>query len=330
MKQAVKIMSVWIAIFLAGTACFEAGLRYFDPLPVHGGVFRDRGGNIVRVAQDEFTLRPNLDVIHSASEFSVEIHTDALGFRKVENESKMPDYLFLGDSFTFGHGVADADVFSSIFCRKNNFTCLNLGRSGTGTFEQIRILRYATDTLGIKPKNVVVVMLAACSLDVSGNDLKDNLDDRLRHSGNIVVHVAMLDIWGPLKLFQRWVDDLEITKRAMLVVSSGLKRGLYSCSSEASIEAALKVTDIALAELENLSVVFHFGVSIFVIHPYQELDRDFRTTEGYLRKLPPHHFNWFFTGQHFRRQHYYAYDGHFNAAGHANMASVVETALKAR
>src|SRR4051812_33213634 len=288
MKQVAKILTAWIFIFLATAVCFEVALRYLDPLPVHGGVFRDLGGNIVRVAQDELTLRPNIDVIHSSSEFSAEIHTDELGFRKITNESRTPDYLFLGDSFTFGHGVSDKEVFSSIFCQKNNFTCLNLGRSGTATFEQIRILRHAIGTLGVRPKNVVVVMLVACSLDVSGNDLRDNLNDRVSAKGNAAMLALTLGLDGLslIKKIQELVSDFEITKRVMLVMSSGLKRGLYSCSDDASIATALNATDIALAELEKLSKKLQFNVSIFYIHPYQELDGVFRTTESYLRTLP--------------------------------------------
>lgn len=329
MKQAAKILAAWVFFFLVTAACFEVALRNLDPLPVHGGVFRDRDGNIVHVAQDQLTLRPNLDVTHSSSEFSAEIHTDEMGFRKIANESRTPDYLFLGDSFTFGHGVADKEVFSSIFCQKNNFTCLNLGRSGTDTFDQLRILRRAIDTLGIRPKNVVVVMLVACSLDVSGNDLGDNLNDRMSARGNagMLVMTLALDGHSLIKKIQGWVGDFEITKRVMLLASGGLKRGLYSCSDGASIGRALDATDVALADLETLSKKLGFNVSVFFIHPYQELDGDFRTTESYLRKLRPRHLDRHFTAQYFRREHYYQYDGHFNAAGHANMAAVIDAAM---
>jgi lysophospholipase L1-like esterase len=332
MKQAAKILIVWVFAFVATGVCFEVGLRYFDPLPVHGGVYRDRDGNIVRIAQDELTLRPNLDVIHSSPEFSAEMHTDALGFRKIANESRTPDYLFLGDSFTFGHGVADKEVFSSIFCEKRGVSCLNLGRSGTDTFEQVRILQNATDKLGLRPRKVVVVMLVACSLNISGNDLADNLNERMSAKGNggMLALTLALDGLGVIKKIQGWVGGFEITKRAMLLMSSGLKRGLYSCSDEASIERALDATDVALAELENLSKKLQFKVSIFFVHPYQELDGAFRTTESYLRKLPPRHLDPHFTAQYFRREHYYPYDGHFNPAGHANMASVIEAALTAK
>jgi hypothetical protein len=172
-------------------------------------------------------------------------------------------------------------------------------------------------------------MLVACSLDVSGNDLGDNLKARVSAKSNAGMLALTLasDGFGLIRKSQELVGDFEITKRVMMLVSSGVKRGLYSCSDDASIEAALNATDIALAQLEDLSKKHRFNVSIFFIHPYQELDGALRTTENYLRKLPPRHLGRYFTAQHFRRGDYYQYDGHFNAAGHANMASVVEAAL---
>jgi hypothetical protein len=83
----------------------------------------------------------------------------------------------------------------------------------------------------------------------------------------------------------------------MLIMSKGLKRGLYSCTSDTVIAAALKATDGALEELEELSKEKRFQVDIFAIHPYQELNGAFRTTERYLRRLSPRQLDWHFTGQ---------------------------------
>src|SRR5262249_46240248 len=156
----------------------------------------------------------------------------------------------------------------------------------------------ATDTLGVRPKNVVVVMLVACSLNVSGNDLADNLNERISAKGNagMLALTLGLDGLGLIKKIQGLVGDFELTKRVMLLMSSGLKRGLYSCSDDASLERALDATDVALAALESLSKRLQFNVSIFFIHPYQELDGAYRTTESYLRKLPPRHLDRYFTG----------------------------------
>ena len=104
----------------------------------------------------------------------------------------------------------------------------------------------------------------ACSLGVSSNDLGDNLNERVSAKGNAGMLTVMLapDGMSLIKKIQGLVGDFEITKRVMMLASGELKRGLYSCSDDASIEAALNATDIALAELEKLSKKQLFNVSI--------------------------------------------------------------------
>ena len=84
------------------------------------------------------------------------IAIEADGLRHTGAVTAGPPILAVGDSFTFGHGVADKEVFSSIFCEKRGVSCLNLGRSGTDTFEQVRILQNATDKLGLEGRKIVI------------------------------------------------------------------------------------------------------------------------------------------------------------------------------
>ena len=116
MRQFAKIAAVQAIVFLCGLVAIECALAWFAPLPPHGGVYTDRNGKPARVSRDADTLVPNLDIVHSASEFSAGIHTDARGYRLMSRESATPDFLFVGDSFTFGHGVSDSEVFAEIFC----------------------------------------------------------------------------------------------------------------------------------------------------------------------------------------------------------------------
>jgi len=349
-----KLALVQMLIFAVGLACAEIALRYILPLPVHGGTYHADGGKSVRIANDRFRLKPNLDVTHVASEFSAQIRTNELGYRKQVNESTAPDYLFLGDSFTFGHGVSDQDTFASIFCEENKHTCLNLGRSGTNTFSQLQVLKYAIDARGIRPKTVILVMLAACWINQSGNDLGDNLKHYRSKNNSSAPGIAAARFAGTaplsstsakeavsadqksaasqltnslLKNIQSWLGEFEITKRTMLIVSSRLKSSLYACSAQESIDAAIASTRVALTELEQLATKHQFSVKVFSIHPYQELDGTFRKTQSNLRTAIPETFEYIATGQRFRKTHYFPYDGHFNVAGHANMAFVIERRL---
>jgi len=259
-RKFVKIAAVQAIVFLGGLVVIECALAWFAPLPPHGGVYTDRNGKPARVSLDDDTLAPNLDIVHSASEFSASIHTNALGYRLMSKESATPDFLFLGDSFTFGHGVSDGEVFAEVFCKTRGASCLNLGRSGTDTFDQVRILRHGIDTYRLRPRNVVLTMLAACWLGVAGNDLGDNLT----HAGPRSALPAPMraDVMPSpgdiVKAIQRRVVDFEITKRVMIIAASGLKTTLYSCSPQAALDAAQRATAVALRQLARLADEFGF------------------------------------------------------------------------
>ena len=348
MAPIAKLALVQLIIFVVGLVCIELILRYVAPLPVHGGTYYTRNGAAVRVARDEFRLKPNLEVTHKASEFSAQIHTNELGYRKLAKESSTPQYIFLGDSFTFGHGVSDEETFSYLFCASQGLVCLNLGRSGTSTFDQLRVLKYALNAYHIRPKVVVLVMLTACWISQSGNDLGDNLRDHratrktrssyadarpshpqaaLEQDKAASDNLSKTSKTSFTKRVQRWIGNFEITKRAMLAFSSRLKSSLYTCSDQETIDSALAATKVALNELERLATEFDFDVKVFSIHPYQELDGAFRKTQGDLLNILPTTFEYFGTGDSFRKAHYFPYDGHFNPSGHANMAALMERRL---
>ena len=327
-----RIAAIQAVIFLAGLVVVELVLRQFLPLPAHGGEYRDASGNPARIARDADTMYPRLDVRHIASEFSAHIRTDDLGYRKMSKESLAPDMLFLGDSFTFGHGVSDDQVFSEVFCRKRDATCLNLGRSGTNTFDQVRLLRYGIDAHHLRPKTVVLTMLAACWLGVAGNDLGDNLTfHRSARHGGLAVPLVRAALAPPLadalRGLQGWLSNFEITKRLLIVASSGLKRSVYACSSAAELDAAASATSVAFAELAGLAQQHGFKVIVVVIHPFQDLDGGFRTSEAAVSRALPASFGCVPTGAGFRHEQYFPYDGHFNAAGHANLATILDVTI---
>jgi hypothetical protein len=347
-KTVLKIMAVQAAILLVGVAAIEFALRVFLPLPVHGGVYIDRNGRSVHVALNEFVLRPNLDISHKASEFSARIRTTDLGYRWIDNASLTPDYLFLGDSFTFGHGVSDEETFADLFCLRHQFRCQNLGRSGTGTFAQTKILRYAIEHYGVRPARVILVMLAGCWLDAAGNDLGDNMRELAARSdgstaddtkiaalaqpaSESVDDFATLPLHAanPIRMLQRWFGDLEIVKRPMLALSRQVKGALYKCSDDRQIDTAVTVTRVALTELRQLASEYRFKVTVVVVHPYQELGGPFARTEQAVRRATPTAFDLILTGADFRKDQFYPYDGHLNVAGHRNMAAILDRDLLA-
>ena len=333
LAKSLKTITVQVIVFLVGLVAIELTLRQFLPLPPHGGEYRDRNGNAVRIARDVDSPTPRLDVRHLASEFAAHVRTSELGFRKMSNESAEPDLLFLGDSFTFGHGVSDDEVFSEVLCGRRGLSCLNLGRSGTQTFDQVRLLRNAIAAHQLQPKAIVLTMLTACWLGVAGNDLGDNLvfyrNTRRGQldPGRPPLLRAGLDPSDLLRTLQGWLGGFEITKRVMMVASSGLKRGAYACSAAADLDPAADATSVALQELAQLGEAKGFTVKVVVIHPFQDLDGGFRASETAVGRALPSSFDCIGTGAKFRAEHYYPYDGHLNASGHANLAGTLDAEL---
>jgi len=328
--KVVKIIIVQLVVFAAGLIGVELVLAYSMPLPVHGGMYVDAKGAIVYLADTEVTLKPNLDVTHVSAEFSKRIRTNELGYRRVNDDSGAADVIFLGDSFTFGHGVADEETFVSVACTRSKLVCQNLGRPGTNTFEQIPILRHALEARGMRPRTVVVVMLAACWLDSEGNDLGGNEAYYQRQRSTSITAAPPAGSASLVKQLQRMLGRSEIVKRLMLIASSGIKRGLYVCSSDDRLEAGVEATRAALNVLERMGAEFGFKVTLFSIHPYQEFDGAFRTTTKLVEKAVPESMHYVPTGSRFGRNDYYPYDGHFNAHGHATMAALIEAALAER
>jgi hypothetical protein len=334
-------------VLAAGLVAMELALAYFLPVPVHGGMFVDAKGAVVQMADNELTLKPNLDVTHVSAEFSKRVRTNELGYRRIGADGRAADVVFLGDSFTFGHGVTDEETFVSLVCTRSKLACQNLGRSGTNTFQQIEILRYALEARGMRPRTVVVVMLAACWLDSHGNDLGENeaYYRQLRSTPTAATTGTASTAATPpsdapttaapppvplVKKLQRMLGNLETVKRLMLLASSGLKRGLYACSSDDRLEAAKEPTRAALKVLERMAADFGFKVELLTIHPYQELDGAFRVTEKLVEEIVPPSIHYVPTASRFRKDDYYSYDGHFNAHGHATMAASIATVLAPR
>jgi hypothetical protein len=178
-----------------------------------------------------------------------------------------------------------------------------------------RNLEQRLEAYGMRPRSVVLAMLAACWLENYGNDIADNF---LTERNSLIQRL------------QRTFGGYEIAKRVMLIAASGLKRGLYRCSTDQELATAIEATRMALGQLEQIATRFDFKVKLFTVHPYQELDGAFETTEKFVRGVVPRSFEYVPTARHFRKEHYYPYDGHFNALGHAHMAAVMETSLVRR
>ncbi len=113
---------------------------------------------------------PNARGQFSRAEFSYPVEINSSGMRDAEISDKHGDEFrvaVLGDSFTWGVGVAYGDRFTEVIESLNpRINVLNLGVSG---YAPIQYLLQIDQVLALKPDYVVVALCL-------GNDLIDNVD----------------------------------------------------------------------------------------------------------------------------------------------------------
>ena len=119
----------------------------------------------VNVTEDGSQLRneltPGARYRQISTEFDVETTISPRGYR-LPYDGPRSEILFVGDSFTFGIGLADEETFASIYCQSRAVTCANLGRPGSGTVRQIDRLANALSR-GYRPREVKLFILAMTS-----------------------------------------------------------------------------------------------------------------------------------------------------------------------
>jgi lysophospholipase L1-like esterase len=162
------IIAVVLGVLMGGVLC-EVGLRiggytrsYFNPL----GSFHQPDALI------GFRGKPNFTGRFRTSEFDAMIAHDANGFRRQEHQNSRAGsrhkVLIFGDSFTWGWGVSQGEVFTDqMSLLMPGYYVMNFGLDGTGTLQQLRLFEaYGEDQ--VAPGDTVLVMFF-------GNDFSDNL-----------------------------------------------------------------------------------------------------------------------------------------------------------
>ena len=194
-----------LVIFVITVTLLEITLRVFKFTPIHKNPI---SGFHIAHKNMGWIGEPNYNGIFSTSGFSVNVSHDSQGFRTQQNKGTLLEsehrIAFFGDSFTWGWGVNDEDVFTNVLSEiSNNLTYIrNFGVNGFGTGQQkIAIESFIED---YAPTDIVIMFYK--------NDLKDNVDpknnerpwfqlinDQLVEMNNPVSN----NIIGPLKSFLR-------------------------------------------------------------------------------------------------------------------------------
>lgn len=162
------------ASVLVTALALEGILRLTQPTPREmwqiGGLFRIDDQLI-------FSLRPNVQRSWTTSEFTEVASTNAMGLRDDELAEPGPDttrIIVLGDSMTFGHGVANDEAYPNQLEKLlkeagRQADVINAGVKGYGTDQSYRF--FTTRLMGLTPQVVV--------FGVYWNDVSDNMNQAL-------------------------------------------------------------------------------------------------------------------------------------------------------
>lgn len=159
-----------------------------------------------------FALFPNANTHMAGKEYDVQVHINSAGLRMdreipVAHRRGVPRVLFLGDSFTFGHGVDASHRFTDLIQESwPQAEILNFGVSGTGTDQQL--LHYREQGIHYSADLVVLGFYVKCAKRNGELAIRTPRGWRpkprfeLRHGELVLTHVPVPDslVIDPSKL----------------------------------------------------------------------------------------------------------------------------------
>jgi hypothetical protein len=282
------------------------------------------------ISGNSMRYHANLEFRQVSEEFDSRATIDLYGNRSVGGVTDNPEVIFLGDSFTFGHGLRDGETFSEIYCKKTNTSCANLGRNGSGTFVQLNILQHYLDTENWRPREVKLFVLAMTSTLMNGNDLLDNYyftkvrDARSKATTESGANNAAASVKAPpntnrwLQIRQKALQHSNLIRAIYFQIAPLLRARFSPKPGQKTLETALASTREAFAQLSEISTRYGFKYKIYLLHPVQDLIRNsWQETARLVTQVAPGTViidtaNVFTPDP---QSYYFSYDGHFNAKG---------------
>ncbi len=325
-----------------GLVFLELASHWLVPIPA-GTQFLGPDGRTIDVLADPLRLAPNIEFRQNSPDFDVLGRTGPLGLRQPEPRGA-PEIIFLGDSFTFGQGLGDDETIPALYCAGQTFVCANLGRPGSGQHSQSRILEDRIVHDGWRPKEVKLLIFAMADSIMAGNDFLDTQieveNERRAVAGEAGVGrnrgEATIEaegggmLLGPLLQHRRWVLAHSNLARIAYVQLGPILRSWFAPASRvARLDEGIVAVSNEVERIRSLGDRYGFGLTIYVIHPVQDLMRGtynntrlavVRAAGGVtlvdtapaLLDRP--------------RAYYFPYDGHLNATGAKLVAAFLRQA----
>lgn len=312
------VVSLLIAILLA-----ELATRLFFPISDRRDNLLLDGRNIVSY------VTPGTVYRQISNEYDALTTITDKGHRAPAVEGD-PEIVFIGDSFTFGHGLNDAETFASIYCGRTGRACANLGLPSSGTVKQVERLEEFLDRWQWHPREVRLFFFGMSGSFSAGNDFVDNYHRAVTREAAVRNPTQPADADGG----SRGVTERIIGLQAALLRHSNLMRMLkfhagprlkamfIAEPGEERMRKALDATRQGLQRLDELSRQRGFDYRIYLIVPVQDLLRgSYPDTLATLQSVAP--VSVISTAESLLdspTRYYYAFDGHLNSIGSRRVA----------
>ncbi|MEX0677177.1 MAG: SGNH/GDSL hydrolase family protein [Pirellulales bacterium] len=311
--------------FLLSLVVCELAVRWFGTVRNVGPAF-SRYDPVYGVR-----LKPSFHCRRITPEFSMRFTTNAFGFRGPEpQEFPTGAVVFLGDSFTMGHGVNDGEEYPQLVaqCLERNYDLkdipiVNASVGNTGNGRWIKFLEH--EAARFQPRAVV--------MQVSGNDLGDNLREGLfRLTGKNELQEMPVPPAGRWHYAQVAIETVPgvtylhlvgLLRQAATLSRSQAPGNTVVATTGAEQESAGYPLTTALVERAIKICVDRKWPALLIVVDLDDdkaatLRRACESTDTQLIMVPQ---------KPTRPEFYYRVDGHWNATGHEYVAGQVAAEL---
>lgn len=350
---AVAAFNLAAVALVLGTA--EVGVRLMS-----GAERTDQDDQLPMCRPDPVTLwryRPDIQLTYRAPEFEMRIRTNDEGLRGAAMPAgSAPTVLFIGDSFTFGWGVSEAERYTDVIARLlGDVRTVNAGHWMYTFDQQLLLMRQLVERH--RPMVVVQGFYWMHVRSLFNHQLERNADGSLRAVLDPKIHV---DPRGVLKFRSDWLERPPLGSQLVaLVARAVLNRDLRQRAADwvdymrpdSTRDAALWAETDALIG-ETALMLRRAGIAYvpFLIPASVEVGGTQWSQVGWMGSAPPAGIDVTLPAARFAtmlRRHgaepvelaaalreaggatlYFPQDGHWNAAGHAAVGALLAPAVR--
>jgi hypothetical protein len=279
-----------------------------------------------------YRLKKNNQCTFSNIEFSNTIRTNSLGLRDDEGSLTRPDVICIGDSYTMGWGVEQAEAFPSLLEKSTGLKVLNAGMSSFGTVRELRQLS-RLDT-----SNCKWVVLQYCDNDVQ--EVKPYVDNnfQLQTSGaasydTLVKRSEWNHAYYPGKTFFS-VGMFKVKESIKGLMKKGNQE--FTIPSGTSMVTIPESAKLFAETLRKSAPLFH-NRNLVILYAYEGGRKDtlftqtlqqLLATSPYREELANTTVHILNTSTMLSEAESFILDDHYNAAGHAKIANALGGIIK--